>query len=259
MDLQNEKYIKRLLLEAPKGAPLTSKYLNKIGISRQLIKVYEKSGWIESMGHGVYCFPNSKVTWEGMVYALQDQLERTVTIGGRAALEYYGMGHFLSLQKQRIFLFQPTNQKTPKWIDSMSLDNVEFVWVNTNMIPVNTGVSKESFQHFELLVSTPERAALEVAYLVGKHHSFEEFVLLSESLGRFRPKVIKQLLITCRSKYAKRLILMLGDFQGSPWFKRLDKNEIDIGSGVMQVEGGGHYVSQYLLSIPKPLNEYMNV
>lgn len=259
MSLQKYDHIKKLHSKCVPNTPITSLYLKHLGISNQLQYKYVTSGWLERLGPGAFKFPKAQVTWEGAVFSLQQQLEKTIHLGGRSALEYYGMGHFLSLSVQKIFLFKPPLERLPTWFSEYAWDNVELVLISSSLFNSELGLEKETVGGFEMTASAPERAAFEVASLVGKHHSLDELVLLSENFSNFRPALMQGLFKACHSKTAKRVLLMLGRFHGHLWFNHLNLNAIDIGSGVIQLEGGGTYIKAVKLSIPKRLEDYTNV
>lgn len=259
MSLQKYDHIKILHSKCVPNTPITSRYLKHLGISNQLQYKYVTSGWLERFGSGVFKFPNARVTWEGVLFALQKQLDKKIHLGGRSALDYYGMGHFLSLSIQKIFLFKPPSERLPTWFSEYTWSNIELAVISSSLFNSKLGLEAEIVGGFDMSVSAPERAAFEVASLVGKHHNLNELVFLSENFSNFRPALMQSLFEACHSKTAKRVLLMLGQFHGHLWFNRLNLNTIDIGSGVIQLEGGGTYIKDVKLSISKQLEDYTNV
>lgn len=233
--------------------PITPKFLKALGISNQLHYKYVQSGWLNPVEQGVFCLPGSTITWKGALYALQNHLNKRVHLGGRTALEFYGLGHFLSLSVQKIFLFKLSKERLPHWFKKLPWKEAELIISSTNVIEEKIGIEKEVFQGLDLSISSPERAALEVIYLLGKHHTLEEIFLLSENFVNFRPKVMQDLLEKCNSKKVKRTAMMLGKHHQAKWFNRLDLNKIELGNGIIQLEGGGHYIKDFNLSIPKKI------
>lgn len=65
MSLQNNIKIQYLLNNWPKGQVVTSAWLNRMGISRQLTQRYQQSGWVEALGVGAYKRPKEPVEWQG--------------------------------------------------------------------------------------------------------------------------------------------------------------------------------------------------
>jgi Transcriptional regulator, AbiEi antitoxin, Type IV TA system/Transcriptional regulator, AbiEi antitoxin N-terminal domain len=259
MGIEKQKNIKKLLSASPAGVPITRAHFKKIGISDQLLQKYIKSGLLEKLGAGAYHLPHNKISWQGALYAIQTQQNKNLHLGGRSALDIYGLSHYLPLSLQKVFIFNPVGESVPKWFINYPWGNTEAISIKSNFLDSDIGIEKEVINALELSISSPERALFEVVYLLGKHHSFEELVLLSEASTKFRPHLMQTLLEACQSKKVKRLVLLLGKHQESLWYKHIDQKALDLGEGVIQLEGGGHYISEFKLSIPKALEEYSNV
>ncbi|MBL4707039.1 MAG: type IV toxin-antitoxin system AbiEi family antitoxin domain-containing protein [Flavobacteriales bacterium] len=259
MSLYRYKYIKKLLTDNYINLPITLTALKSMGISKQLLYKYVKSGWLEKLGPGAYQFPKSQSTWQSYLFALQKQLDKNIHVGGRTALEYYGLGHFLSLAQQKIFLFKLREERLPAWFFTHQSFDSNIEVISSNFLPSELGVEQEDFQGLQLMISSPERAAFEVLYLLDKHHSFKEVLLLSESFANFRPTLMQNLLEACDSKKVKRLILYLGKKHQSLWFNKLELIKLDLGTGVIQVAGGGKYDKEFKLSLPQDYDELENV
>jgi hypothetical protein len=259
MNLHSKNYIKDLYAQWVPKVPLTSTLLEKIGISRQLRYEYLKSGWLEKIGEGAYKLSKAEITWEGGLNCLHFQLNKKIHVGGRTALEIQGLGHFLPLSVQKVFLFCSIGNVVPKWYTIYPWRDVEIIIARTNFLPENKGIVSYKTGDINIFVSSPERAGLEVLYLLENYHTFDELILLSEGFSNFRPKLMQDLLLSCNSKKVKRLILLLGKYHQHLWYKRLDLKGIDLGKGIMQIKGGGKYIDEFKLSIPKKLEDYTNV
>jgi hypothetical protein len=70
----NEIKIKSLLNLHVPGTILLASWLEANDFSRDLQHRYLKSGWLESVGIGVFKRPNEIVTWQGALYSLQEQV-----------------------------------------------------------------------------------------------------------------------------------------------------------------------------------------
>ena len=86
MTLLSETKINKLLKLWPSGAVGLSVWLEQQDVSRQLQQHYQKSGWFESLGHGIFQRVGDTVDWLGALYALQKQAVLDVHAGGRTAL-----------------------------------------------------------------------------------------------------------------------------------------------------------------------------
>ncbi len=104
--------INKLLRNWPPGTVATSRWLEQQGISQQLTQRYQKSSWIDRIGHGAFIRSGDKVEWEGALFAVQKQLNLPIHVGGKTALQILGVGHFLTLgQKPFVSLFGTPGQK----------------------------------------------------------------------------------------------------------------------------------------------------
>jgi hypothetical protein len=116
-------------------------------------------------------------------------------------------------------------------------------------------MQKRSYKTFEINISAPERAILELLDLVPQKETFIESALIAETLSTLRPKVIQQLLNTCSSVKVKRLFLYLAEKQNHAWLKRLDLSKVDLGTGDRQIVKGGVFNAKYRITVPEESNQ----
>jgi Transcriptional regulator, AbiEi antitoxin, Type IV TA system len=115
------------------------------------------------------------------------------------------------------------------------------------------GLTDRRFGELELKISTPERASLEMLYLVPHSQSIEEAWLLMEGLVALRPRLVQSLLVACNSIKVRRLFLYLAEQHQHPWFDRLDINAIDLGVGNRSIVRGGRLDPKYQITVPTNL------
>jgi Transcriptional regulator, AbiEi antitoxin, Type IV TA system len=115
------------------------------------------------------------------------------------------------------------------------------------------GLVDHPFGNLFVQISTPERAILEVLYLVPHSQSIEEAWLLMEGLVSLRPRLIQSLLMACNSIKVRRLFLYLAEQQQHSWFQRLDIDSLDLGSGNRSISPGGRLDPRYLITVPNGL------
>ena len=120
MSLHSETKINKLLKSWPSGTVGLTVWLEKENVSRQLQLHYQKSGWFESLGHGVFQRVGDSVDWLGALYALQKQAGLSIHAGGRTALGLLGQAHYLELNAQTIQLFAPRKTELPPWFNPSS-------------------------------------------------------------------------------------------------------------------------------------------
>ncbi|MGE3921077.1 MAG: type IV toxin-antitoxin system AbiEi family antitoxin domain-containing protein [Gammaproteobacteria bacterium] len=247
----NKHKINNLLKIAPKGSVLTTSWLKNHGISNKLAWWYIKSGWFDRIADGAYSFTGNNITWAGAISAVQQQLKLPIYPGGKTALQLLGKGHYISMDFQIIQLFAAPKTKIPRWLqtpywkESLIVYRPALFKKEDNAWLATIEITGQS-----LMVSSPEKASLELCYLVPNIVTFSEAALIIEGLPRMRPKLLQSLLEACQSYKAKRLLLYLGEYFQHPWVVDIDLNRVDLGKGKRVIAGGGHYNDKYKISVP---------
>lgn len=244
--------IKYLLQHWPNGTVAVEPWLKAIGIYKELKKTYKKSGWIAPIGKGAIVKPNETVDWKGGLYAIQTQLKLPIYIGGRSALELKGFGHFARFQETKVFLYSSTVTRLPKWFTNHDW-GVELLLFRSNFLPEKEGITSKNFGDFDLKISSPERAILELLYLIPKYQTIEEAYLIMQGLIGLRPDLMQVLLNYSTSIKVNRLALFFGNHLNHNWFKKIDISNIKLGSGVRNFVFKGHYDSKYKITLPKEI------
>lgn len=244
--------INQLLQQWPPGTVATLHWLNSRGIDRRLADKYVQSGWLERLGHGAYKRAGAAVDWVGAVHALQTQLKVAVHPGGITAIELRGYTHYLAFGVREAVLFGHPGTKLPAWFEARSWSRpvtlvTTSVFAGTEKITSNLPVDG-----VDLEVSTLERAAFEMMYLVPKRQSYEEASQVMESLTSLRPQVVQQLLEGCTSVKTKRLFMHAAERANHSWLKHLDLSEVDFGSGRRTIHAGGRLDKKYDLVVADP-------
>lgn len=248
MTIQNRKKLNQLLKTRPVGVVFTNAQLGKQGITRQLVSSYKNTGWLEPIGKGAYVLAGSKVEWSSGLSAIQ---KSGVHIGGKSALELLGYGHFLPMGRNRvIYIFGATGTRLPTWFQKYNWGN-PISYTTTNFLPANLGLSDKEYNNHSIVISSAERAILEVLHLAPQGGSLEEADLLMESLTTLRPSLLQQLLEKCNSIKVKRLFLFLAERHNFSWLKKLDLEKINLGKGKRVIVKGGHLDPKYQITVPK--------
>ncbi|WP_439373095.1 type IV toxin-antitoxin system AbiEi family antitoxin domain-containing protein [Bradyrhizobium sp. DASA03120] len=104
------------------------------------------------------------------------------------------------------------------------------------------------------MVSSPERALLEVLDELPDHESFETVDKLVESLSTLSPRRMQTLLQACQSVKAKRLFFFFADRQSHAWKNKINKDHVDLGSGKRMLVKGGVLDRTYQITVPKGLD-----
>jgi hypothetical protein len=251
MTRDNKLIINKLLKEATKGPVLTTPWLKSHGISNKLAWWYVKSGWFEHIADGAYCFAGNTVSWSDAISSIQQQLQLPIYPGGKTALQLLGKGHYISMSLQTIQLFAEQQAKAPKWLQAPYWKESIVIYRPTLFSSINdTTLATLEINGHTIKLSSPERAALEMCYLVPDAVTFEEAALILEGLSRMRPKIMQWLLEHCKSYKAKRLLLYLAEHYKHQWLSEIDINRVDLGKGKRVIAGGGQYNAKYKLSVP---------
>lgn len=248
MTIRNRNKLNNLIKMNPRGVVLTSAQLENQGISRQLVKSYNNTGWLVPIGKGAYALAGSKIDWSSGLPAIQKD---GIHLGGKTALELHGYGHFMPMGKnQVIHLFGSTGIRLPTWFQKYNWGN-SIKYITTNFLPAKIGLTDKEYNNRTIIISSVERAILEVLHLAPQSISLEEVDLLMESLITLRPSLLQQLLEKCNSIKVKRLFLFLAERNNFSWLKKLNLSNINLGKGKRVIVKGGHLDQKYQITVPK--------
>lgn len=233
----------KILINIPNGVVLTSKWLKQKGISTNLLKIYRKNHSIYSISRGAYVKINDIPTMEGAIFALQ-QDEVNIHIGGQSALSrYHNVWHYLR-KKQKCTLFSTKKSILPQWFKTAFLN--EYTYCNYLFLPTDMGIEhRDTGLGFKILVSSPERAFLELLYSCPDDLSVQEAYEVLELLPTLRPQILQDLLNNCASIKVKRLFIYLSSKINHTWYEALDLKKIDLGTSVYKIDDNGKYVKEF--------------
>jgi len=240
----------------PDGVVYTASWLNLQGIPPSLTKKYCDSNWIISVGRGAFARKGDSVDWKGGLWAIQEQLGHNIHVAAKTALLILGYGHYLPLGQETVTLFGLPNLKLPSWFKEYN-KNIKLQYFTTNLfgqVP-HIGLTKRDYGSFSIKISSPERAIMEVLYLIPHEQSFEESCLLMEGLTTLRPVIVQQLLENCTSVKVKRLFMSMAEYLDLPLVGNLNLDLVDFGSGKRQIVKGGKFNSKYQITIPAWVEE----
>jgi len=244
--------LNRLLRAWPQGTVAVSRWLEAQGAYQQLVHEYEKSGWIQRIGQGAYVRSGDTVEWTGGLHALQELMKLPVHAGAKTALQMQGYAHFLPLGKGgSVSLFGAPGTRLPAWFRQHDW-GVELRYFTTKLFvdDPDAGLTKKELTNYAITLSAPERAIMEVLYLVPAEESFEEAALLMEGLTTLRPRLVQSLLEQCRSVKVKRLFMFLAEACNHAWVKKLDLSKVNFGKGKRMIVKGGRFDAKYNITVP---------
>ena len=104
-----------------------------------------------------------------------------------------------------------------------------------------------------MILSTPERALLELLDELPARESFHQVDMLMEGLVNLRPGRMERLLTECQSVKAKRLFFFFADRHPHAWRKHLDATAFDLGKGKRMLVRGGRLDNRYQITVPEDL------
>lgn len=249
--------IQKLLKELPNNTVATTSWLVKQGISAQLRKRYEGSGWLKSIGYGAYSKLDDEPDVFGGIYALQYQLQLHVHVGALSALDIKDGAHFVpkNPDKRPVYLFSHSRYRQvqlPKWFITNFPMSIKY---DRRLFDDLTGVEKHNMNDFSIRASSTERALFEMLSLVPKVVSFEHASLLFEGKEYLRAELVQKLLESCRIDVLKRLYLYFIEAHNLSVRKKLKMNKINLGRGLRVIAGGKCYSEKYDLMLPKLIQD----
>lgn len=251
---------KELYEMMPEGLVTTHKWLMENNLSRHAIDNLVKSNQMESISKGVYVRNSGKITWQSVVFSLQSILNTDLVIGGLTALEMQGLSHYLSLSDNKIVhLFG--NAVLPEWVTNLDL-NVKFVRHTTNSLFAKNPAENKQPHPFtigrdwdndgrKLILSSPERAYLEVLLDVPQKITFEHADQLMQGLTTLSPNNLQKTLEWCQNVKVKRLFFWFADRQNYVWLGKINRESITLGSGNRMVIKGGKLNTKYKITVPE--------
>ena len=273
----------------PEGLLADAAWFTAAGYPSSLRSRYLASGWLQPVTRGVFRRPlhrpglqdmTAPLRWQHVVISLQLVLERPVAVGGRTALELNGLAHYASSAGPReIHLYG--DEPAPGWLGKLPVD-ASFVFHNARKLfrtePISDGLEslKSSMASDErsdfatihgsltwmpfgdgnwpIVLSTQERAMLELLDELPGRETFHQVDVLMEGLVSLSPKRMSHLLRECRSVKVKRLFLWFAERHGHAWGERLDREGVDLGSGKRMLFRGGKLDPKYRITVPGELD-----
>ncbi len=274
---QNGNKLNQLQRLLPEGLLVDAAWLEARGYSRTLRSQYVAAGWLERPARGVFRRPGGRLQWQHVVISLQMLLNVPVVVGGRTALELQGFAHYVSSSgPQEVHLYG--DLPLPGWVSRIDLDT-RFVFHNAKKLfreESTTGslgaasevaenqsatlqdvthgsLIRQTWGHWDwpLVLSTPERAVLELLDEVPQRETFHQADMLMEGLHTLSPRRLQKLLEDCRSVKVKRLFLWFAERHGFRWLQQIKQERIDLGNGKRMLVRGGRLDAKYLITVPE--------
>lgn len=272
---QTQRPLNRLERELPEGVLVDAAWLKSHDYSRQLLNHYVRARWLEQPTRGVYRRPRSSLTWQQVVISIQAFLGYPLIAGGRTALELQGFAHYLSHETKQVHLYGP--KRPPGWLSKLRL-GVRFAYHNdrklfrsnlvVSQLQTLSEARKNSKQSVDgsltelpwgqwewpLILSTPERALLELLDDLPNRETFHQVDMLVQGMTNLSPRRLQKLLADCKNVKVKRLFFFFADRHQHAWLKRLKKEDFDLGKGKRMLVKGGKFDRAHQITVPADLN-----
>jgi hypothetical protein len=202
--------------------------LATLGISADLAVHYARAGWLTRLTRGVYARPNDTLDLHACLLLLQRTVDG-LHVGGKSALDWYGVRHYLS-QQPVLQLYGWTAARLPDWFTERfpAEYHRKRLFHEPPTAPLHAGPFEQ--RSGAPRVSAPERALLEVFSEVGVRQPLQEARELTESAYSLRADVLRDLLTHCSSVKTVRLCLQFGRELSLPWAAKLDPAQLPTGS-----------------------------
>ena len=288
MNSSKRHLLNRLPRLLPEGLVADAAWLTRMGYPSSLRGRYVASGWLQPVARGVFRRPLHRpgldltvpLRWQHVVVSLQMVLERPIAVGGRTALELAGLAHYASGGGPReVHLYG--DALAPGWLAKLPIET-EFVFHNgrklfraepissaldslkailagtdeTDRTAIHGSLEWRQFGDgdWPIVLSTPERAVLELLDELPDRETFHQADMLMEGVVSLGPERMGRLLRECRSVKVKRLLLWFAERHGHAWFERLDLDGVDLGSGKRMLVRGGRLDPKYRITVPGDLD-----
>jgi len=264
--------LNRLEQGLPEGLLVDAPWLERQGYYSSLRSQYVSAGWLQQPARGVFRRPRGNVSWEQAVISLQTLLDYPVSVGGRTALELQGYAHYLPQSQHTIHLYG--DQKTPAWLLKLPIHESFVVHNRARFLPAlelplstlsltqpvsgNDTILNGALRiipwgqwKWPLVMSTPERAYLELLDELPQHETFHMADVIMEGLANLSPRRLQTLLETTQSVKVKRLFFFFADRYNHSWLSRIDRKKIDLGQGKRMLVKGGKLDATYQITVPE--------
>ncbi len=210
------------------GTPLTSEDLGKLSISADLAVHYVRSGWLHRLARGVFVRPGDTLLLNPSLNLLERKVAG-VHVGGKSALEWYGVRHYVA-QQTTLHLYGWATARLPDWFLQRFPAEYHRKRLFEEQPSALLHVAPFEKRADAPRVSAPERALLELLSDVGVRQPLLEARELTESAYTLRTDVLEELLKHCTSVKTVRLCLQFGRELSLPWAAKLKPRELPTGS-----------------------------
>jgi hypothetical protein len=199
-----------------------------MGISPDLAVHYARTGWLTRLARGVYVRPGESLELHPSLLVLEQRVAG-LHVGGKTALEWYGVRQYLA-QENKLRLYGWVTTRLPEWFKKRFSSEYHRKRLFKERPEQMPGVARFENRARAPLVSSPERALLELLDEVGVRQPLQEAKEIAEGAYNLRVDVLTDLLKRCTSVKTVRLCLTLARELSLPWAAKLDTATLPTGS-----------------------------
>ncbi len=270
-------HLQRLQIQLPDGMLADRNWMERQDIASATCNLWVAEGWLQEPAPGVFRRPGQPLRWPHIVLSLQVLMNRAVHVGGATSLFLAGHQHYLNLGgKDEVFLY--ARHPLPDWLAQLDCNGVfrqrpsGFLWADWH--PAGQGkmglrlpnrmeeLSLKGPACFRrhawgpwgwpLLVSSPERAFLEMVAEIPTCHTFD---IACQTVQRLvlDPAILHPLLEACTQLSVRRLAIWLLEQYPHPLMEQADWSAVELGTGtsvVLPDRAQGRHWPQYHLTVP---------
>ena len=207
--------IKSLQTSGPRGRPLDSSVLRRLGISSALAHDYVKSGWLVRLGRGVFMFAGDTLQRDSTLGFLESRMPG-LHVAAKTALAWHGYRQNVA-QQEKLIPWGTRKGSLPTWFTDRFQARYTSCKLFDDHLPAGFCLAPLLNSQNGPTVSTPERALLEMLSELDTHESLEETRNIMELVRQLRTKHLATLIKHCRMIKAVRLCVVWAEELGLPW------------------------------------------
>ncbi|MCY4755407.1 type IV toxin-antitoxin system AbiEi family antitoxin domain-containing protein [Pelomonas aquatica] len=220
---------KEVLRAHPRGEPLGTAALKRLGVTPFRASALARSGWLDHLARGVYMLPGDTLSRDGSLAFLAEQIPG-LHVGSKTALSWRGVRQNIAF-RETLTLWGDRAKPLPAWFTQRFQARYQATQLFDDTLPVGLGLQPLPNGDTRVLVSVPERALLELLSDLGKTQSLSEARELVEGLPNLRLQVLDELLShTLRIKVVRAAASLAAELN-LPWAAMAKQHSLRIGGG----------------------------
>ena len=152
-------------------------------------------------------------------------------------------------KKAPVYIVKREKTRVPIWLKNNNW-GVVFYFKNSSLFPSDLGLMKYNQSKFHFILSSRERAIMEMIHHLDLKDSFETLERYFEGLLNLRGSLVQKLLEDCSSIKVKRVFLYMADKLELSLMKHLNARRIQLGRGKRVISENGKLDKIYNITVP---------